>query len=265
MIADSGLVDGLRPSPNFGERRGHSRPEMLIMHYTGMADGESALRWMCMERSQVSSHYLIQEDGGVVQLVCEADRAWHAGAGDWRGRDDINSRSIGIEIVNPGHEHGYRAYPPAQVASVLALGLDIVGRHAIPPENVLGHSDVAPGRKQDPGELFPWADLAAAGLGHFVRPERLSGGRFFGRGDSGEPVAAFQSMLAAYGYGIDPTGDFDERTRAVTIAFQQHFRPCKVDGIADMSTITTLYRLLGALASSPLAAQGGSRGAIRTA
>jgi N-acetylmuramoyl-L-alanine amidase len=228
---------------------------MLLLHYTGMADGDVALRWMCMERSQVSSHYLVHEDGRIVQLVREVDRAWHAGAGSWRGGDDINSRSIGIEIVNPGHEHGYRPFPPEQIAALLALCQEIVDRWQIAPEDVLGHSDVAPGRKLDPGELFPWAALAAGGVGHFTRPEAITGGRFFGLGDSGEPVTAYQSLLAAYGYGIEPTGRFDERTRAVTIAFQQHFRPAKVDGVADMSTITTLHRLLSTLSSSPFAAR----------
>ena len=254
-MADSPLVAEFRPSPNFGERRGQGRPDILLMHYTGMGDGDVALRWMCLERSQVSSHYLIHEDGRIIQLVREADRAWHAGAGDWRGRDDINSRSIGIEIVNPGHDHGYRPFPAVQVAAVVALSREIVGRWQMAPENVLGHSDVAPGRKQDPGELFPWAELFVEGVGHFVRPEAITGGRFFGLGDAGEPVTAFQSLLAAYGYGIEPTGRFDERTRAVTIAFQQHFRPAKVDGVADMSTITTLHRLLSTLSSSPFAAR----------
>lgn len=254
-MADSPLVAEFRPSPNFGERRNGLQPEILLLHYTGMADGDAALRWMCLERSEVSSHYLIHEDGRIVQMVREVDRAWHAGAGEWRGRDDINSRSIGIEIVNPGHEHGYRPFPPAQVAALLALCREIVERWRIAPEDVLGHSDVAPGRKQDPGELFPWAELSAGGIGHFARPEPITGGRFFGLGDAGEPVTAFQSLLAAYGYGIEPSGRFDERTRAVTLAFQQHFRPAKVDGVADMSTITTLHRLLSTLSSSPLAAR----------
>ena len=227
---------------------------MLLLHYTGMQDGEMAVKWLCMPRSEVSCHYLIHEDGRILQMVREADRAWHAGAGSWRGGEDINSRSIGIEIVNPGHEHGYRPFPAVQVEALTALCGEIVRRWNIPPENVLGHSDVAPGRKQDPGELFSWATLHAAGIGHYVRPEPMAGGRFFGLGDAGEPVMAYQSMLAAYGYGIEASGHFDERTRAVTFAFQQHFRQAKVDGVADMSTITTLHRLLSTLASSPFAA-----------
>ena len=253
MMPDSTLVTEIRPSPNINARRDVAGPDMLLLHYTGMADGEIALRWLCMEKSQVSCHFLVHEDGRIVQMVRETDRAWHAGAGSWKGREDINSRSIGIEIVNPGHEHGYRAFPAVQIEVVTALAKEIVDRWAIVPERVLGHADVAPARKQDPGELFPWAQLHAAGVGHYVPPASMSGGRYFGLGDQGEPVTAYQSLLAAYGYAVEPTGSFDQATQDATIALQRHFRQAKVDGVADMSTISTLHRLLTSLNASPFA------------
>ena len=253
MMPDSTLVTEIRPSPNINARRDVAGPDMLLLHYTGMADGEIALRWLCMEKSQVSCHFLVHEDGRIVQMVRETDRAWHAGAGSWKGREDINSRSIGIEIVNPGHEHGYRAFPAVQIDAVTALAKEIVDRWAIVPERVLGHADVAPARKQDPGELFPWAQLHAAGVGHYVPPAPMGGGRYFGLGDQGEPVTAYQSLLAAYGYGVEATGVFDAETQLVTVAFQRHFRQAKVDGVADMSTISTLHRLLTSLDASPFA------------
>ncbi|KQT50911.1 N-acetylmuramoyl-L-alanine amidase [Aureimonas sp. Leaf454] len=253
LEADSALVTDLLPSPNCNDRRVATGPDMILLHYTGMEDGEMAARWLALERSQVSCHYLVHEDGRIVQLVREAMRAWHAGAGTWRGRDDVNSRSIGIEIVNPGHDHGYRPFPDAQIEAVIALCRDIRSRWTICAEAVLAHSDIAPARKQDPGELFPWARLHRAGLGHFVEPSPIRGGRFFGLGDEGEPVAAYQGLLAAYGYEVEATGRFDESTRFATIAFQRHFRPAKVDGIADHSTIETLHRLLVSLPTSPFA------------
>lgn len=251
MRRQSALVSEVHPSPNAGERRGVTAPDLLILHYTGMEDGEAAVRWLCSERSEVSCHYLVHEDGRIVQMVEEAMRAWHAGAGSWRGRDDVNSRSLGIEIVNPGHDHGYRPFPPVQIAAVVELCKECVGRWNIPPENVLAHSDVAPARKRDPGELFPWDQLFAAGVGHLVPPEPPSGGRSFRRGDVGEPVRAFQTLLATYGYGVEATGTFDVATHFATLAFQRHFRPAKVDGIADVATITTLHRLLGSLPARP--------------
>ncbi|HUG60678.1 MAG TPA: N-acetylmuramoyl-L-alanine amidase [Methylomirabilota bacterium] len=236
-------------SPNHGPRPDGATVDLLILHYTGMPSGEGALRWLCDPASQVSCHYVAFEDGGIVQIVDEDRRAWHAGVSSWRGDTDINSRSIGIEMVNPGHEHGYRAFPDAQIAAVTALCADIVGRHGIQPRNVLAHSDIAPLRKEDPGELFPWAELAAVGVGHFAEPAPIRGGRFLQAGEEGEPVAALQSMLALYGYDTPLTGRFCDVTAAVVRAFQRHFRPARVDGIADVSTIETLHRLLKALPS----------------
>lgn len=236
-----------RPSPNFGERRGIGAPDMIVLHYTGMATGQGAEDWLADPRSQVSSHYLVHEDGRVVQMVREADRAWHAGVSSWRGAEDINSRSVGIEIVNPGHTLGYLDFPQQQITAVIELCHDIAVRHAVAPERILAHSDVAPGRKIDPGEKFPWAALHAGGIGHLVAPAAIRGGRFMAEGERGQPVEALQAMLAMYGYGIEISGIFDSRTKAVVEAFQRHFRPALVDGIADRSTVETLHRLLGAL------------------
>ena len=183
-------------------------------------------------------------------MVRESDRAWHAGKGSWRGWTDVNSSSVGIEVVNPGHVFGYRDFLPDQIEAVVGLCRGIAGRHGIWPHNVLAHSDVAPGRKVDPGERFPWKRLAAAGVGHFVDASPIRGGRFLSLGDRGEAVEALQSTLARYGYGIEISGVFDARTRIVVEAFQRHFRTEQIDGIADPSTIETLHRLLAALPNS---------------
>jgi N-acetylmuramoyl-L-alanine amidase len=237
----------IRVSPNFGPRRDGQRPDMIILHYTGMEPGPSAEEWLCDPVSEVSSHYLVNEDGSVLQMVRESDRAWHAGHGSWRGRSDVNSFSIGIEVANPGHAYGYPEFTGAQIDTVIALCRDIAARHSIAPERVLAHSDTAPGRKVDPGEKFPWVELHAAGVGHYVEPSPIGGGRFLTAGERGEPVEALQSMLALYGYGVDISGTFDPTTEAVVAAFQRHFRPKRVDGVADRSTIDTLHRLLAAL------------------
>jgi N-acetylmuramoyl-L-alanine amidase len=244
----------VRPSPNFGERNGGVRPDAIILHYTGMAAGGLAEDWLCNVESQVSSHYLIHEDGRIVQMVPEAARAWHAGQSSWKGEADMNSRSIGIEIANPGHMNADPANPPApfddrQIEAVIALCHSIMARWGIARERVLAHSDVAPGRKIDPGELFPWARLAGEGIGHFTEPAPLRGGRFFARGDTGQPVEALQSLLALYGYGIGINGCYGDRTETVVAAFQRHFRPARIDGVADASTIETLHRLLTTLPS----------------
>jgi N-acetylmuramoyl-L-alanine amidase len=219
---------------------------MLILHYTGMPDEGEALQWLCNPISQVSAHYFVFEDGRVVQLVPEARRAWHAGVSAWDGETDVNSASIGIEIANPGHAGGMPPFRAAQIESVIELGKDIATRWGMQRERVLAHSDVAPGRKTDPGERFPWDRLHAAGLGHWVRPAPIRDGRFFSRGDQGMPIEALQAMLAMYGYSLRITGVFDDETERVVAAFQRHFRPERVDGVADASTITTLRDLLAA-------------------
>ncbi|HLL27120.1 MAG TPA: N-acetylmuramoyl-L-alanine amidase [Xanthobacteraceae bacterium] len=232
------------PSPNFGDRKGGALPDLLILHYTGTKTADEALRHLCNPAAEVSSHYLVFEDGGIAQLVPEARRAWHAGVSSWEGTTDINSRSIGIEIANPGHDFGYPDFPPKQIKAVIALCLDIVLRHRIRADRVLAHSDVAPARKQDPGEKFPWRQLHKAGVGHWVMPSRGGKGAALRANDGGAEVFALQEELAAYGYGISPTGEFDQATAEVVTAFQRHFRPARVDGIADASTRITLQKLL---------------------
>jgi N-acetylmuramoyl-L-alanine amidase len=220
---------------------------MLVLHYTGMPDAGEALQRLCNPIAQVSAHYFVFEDGRILQLVPEGRRAWHAGAGSWAGETDINSCSIGIEIANAGHDGGLPPYPAAQIDAVVALSRDIVERWRIPPERVLAHSDIAPARKEDPGERFPWDNLHRCGIGHWVAPAPLGDGRFFAQGESGPPIEALQAMLALYGYDIAVDGVFGPQTVAVVAAFQRHFRPSRVDGVADSSTITTLRDLIAAL------------------
>jgi N-acetylmuramoyl-L-alanine amidase len=244
------------PSPNHGPRvwgegtenpDAERRPDMILLHYTGMPSDAGALAWLRNPVSQVSSHYFVQQDGTIIQMVPETRRAWHAGKSVWAGDTDINSCSIGIEIANAGHPGGLPDYPEKQIEAVIELCRDCGERWGISPERVLGHSDVAPVRKVDPGENFPWATLHARGIGHYVEPSPIAGGRFFHQGESGQPIEALQSMLSLYGYGVEITGDFCERTKGVVEAFQRHFRPARVDGIADYSTIDTLHRLLTSL------------------
>ncbi len=235
-----------RPSPNHGERP--ARPvDILLLHYTGMPDDEQALAWLCNPASNVSAHYFVHADGRVLQLVPEDRRAWHAGVSTWSGEDDVNSRSIGIEIANAGHPGGLPDYPSVQIDAVISLCREIVGRHPIPPHRVLAHSDVAPGRKLDPGERFSWARLAAGGIGHFVEPAPISAGPALRQGDAGKRVEGLQALLALYGYGLEVSGTFDQRTEDVVAAFQRHFRSKQVDGVADRSTLETLQALLAAL------------------
>jgi N-acetylmuramoyl-L-alanine amidase len=224
-----------RPSPNFNERVGVDGPDILIMHYTGMQSCEAAVQRLTDPVARVSSHYTVDEDGTVYVHVDEAKRAWHAGVSHWRGETDINSRSIGIEIVNPGHEFGYRAFPEAQIEAVIELSKGILSRHRIPARNVIAHSDIAPGRKEDPGELFPWKRLAGEGIGTWVDGLPVSGDSL-AFGARGEAVAVLQRDLARYGYGVQASGIFDEQMKAVVVAFQRHFRAAKLDGIADAET-----------------------------
>jgi N-acetylmuramoyl-L-alanine amidase len=237
------------PSPNYNPRRDVERPCLIILHYTGMVDAQAARDWLCNPQSGVSCHYLIDEGGAITQMVDEELRAWHAGVSSWKGAIDINSRSVGIEIHNPGHELGYRDFPPVQIEAVIALCRDIIARHKIEPQGVLAHSDVAPARKIDPGEKFPWRLLHEAGVGHWVEPEPAGeGGRGLKPGDAGAEVDALRAQLSLYGYGIAPSGHFDRSMQTVVSAFQRHFRPERVDGIADQSTMRTLERLLAKIA-----------------
>jgi N-acetylmuramoyl-L-alanine amidase len=243
---DSPLVDCIAVSPNHEERRLGGRIEILLLHYTGMPSTAGALARLRSVEASVSAHYLITEHGAVVQLVPEARRAFHAGTSSWEGTTDINSRSIGIEIANPGHDAGCPDFPEAQIEATIALCRDIMLRRAIRADRVLGHSDVAPARKNDPGEKFPWKRLAAAGIGLWVEPCPIMPGPRLGAGDKGPEVAALQRDLVRYGYGASATGVFDAATGAVVTAFQRHFRPALVDGIADRSTTETLRAALAA-------------------
>jgi N-acetylmuramoyl-L-alanine amidase len=234
-------------SPNHGERG--AGIDMLVLHYTAMADARDALARLTDPRAQVSSHYLVHCSGKVFELVPETRRAWHAGQSSWGGRRNLNSCSIGIEIDHPGHEGGNPGFCNAQIESLIGLCRDIVRRWPIPSHRILAHSDIAPQRKQDPGERFPWARLFRAGIGHWVEPARPN--------DAGDVLVHdetyaldLQSRLGQYGYEIERTGRLDEQTSIVIAAFQRHFRPERVDGKVDLSTDQTLARLLETLGPS---------------
>lgn len=223
----SGLTIIEAPSPNFDERR--LPVSMIVLHYTGMQDAESAIARLRDPEAKVSSHYVVAEDGTILRLVDEDKRAWHAGRSHWRGTEDINSASVGIEIVNPGHEFGYRPFPDAQIASVIPLVAEIKARHSVTRGNIVGHSDIAPARKQDPGELFPWHSLARLRLA-LPRPTK-------NLVDPGWTDAGFLMALERFGY------DVTEPEAAVT-AFQRRFRPELIDGEIDMECRCLLLALL---------------------
>ncbi|MES2988029.1 MAG: N-acetylmuramoyl-L-alanine amidase [Pseudomonadota bacterium] len=215
------------PSPNFNERK--LPVSMIVLHYTGMTSGEAALERLRDPLAEVSAHYLVEEDGRIFRLVDEDKRAWHAGRAHWRGIKDVNSASVGIEIVNPGHEHGYRNFTDAQMSSIIPLVAGIKERHAITRGNVVGHSDVAPARKEDPGELFNWHALARLRLA-LPRPTKHLV-------DPGWPDAGFMLALERFGY------DVEDRVAAVT-AFQRRFRPEMIDGEIDGECRCLLLALL---------------------
>lgn len=225
-------------SPNFDSRDG-TPVDILLMHYTGMQTAQAAIGRLADERAGVSAHYVVTEDGAIIQMVDEDNRAWHAGKSSWAGATDINARAIGIEIVNPGHEFGYVPFPDRQIDAVIALSEDILSRHVIRSERVLGHSDVAPLRKTDPGELFPWDKLAKAGIGRTIPkvPE-----------PSGEIVdeAKFLAALSDYGYGY--LDDDPEAVTAVITAFHRHFCPHLIgtesEASATPQSAAVLRRLL---------------------
>jgi N-acetylmuramoyl-L-alanine amidase len=245
--ADSKFVHDVQSAINVEPRRGVKKPSLLILHYTGMPSAAKAIDWLAREESKVSCHYVIDDSGRITQMVPERLRAWHAGQSFWRGETDINSHSIGIEIQNPGHAHGYPAFPKFQMQAVIALSRDIVKRHAMKPDALLAHSDVAPQRKIDPGEKFKWSELADNGLGRWVQPSPLrAGDEGLSVGCKNDTVLEAQKQLAAYGYDVSPTGELDTRTSHVIRAFQLHFRPRRVDGRLDRSTLSTLTRLLTA-------------------
>jgi N-acetylmuramoyl-L-alanine amidase len=256
FLPDSSIASDVIPSPNFGDRAKGRSPDMILLHYTGMPDVEGALARLCTAGTEVSAHYVVLEDGRVIQCVQEAKRAWHAGVASWAGEEDINSCSIGIEIVNRGHDWGYPDFPLRQTAAVIALCRGILLRRNLPPDRVLAHSDVAPARKKDPGEKFPWDSLANSGVGHWVYPAPITAGEVLRLGSISDDVRPMQEALAKYGYSIEVNGIFDGATQQVVMAFQRHFRPARVDGIADPSTLATLQALLVSRPADASAATG---------
>src|ERR1700689_4249106 len=205
--ATSSVVAEVVPSPNHGERKDGRRPDMILLHYTGMQHPNAALALLTRSGSEVSAHYFVFEDGRIVQMVEESRRAWHAGVSSWAAETDINSCSIGIEIANPGHDYDYPEFPKRQIAAVTALCRGIQTRNTIPPVRVLAHSGVAPSRKQDPGEKFPWRTLCDSGVGHWVKPAPISeGGVVLALGDRNNAVATMQDELGKYGYGVTASG-----------------------------------------------------------
>jgi N-acetylmuramoyl-L-alanine amidase len=242
---DSCVVAEVRASPNHNERSNGMMPDMIILHYTGARDTEGAIRHLCTPGSEVSAHYVALQDGCIIQLVPESRRAWHAGVSSWAGDTDVNSRSIGIEIANPGHEHGYPDFPRRQIAAVTALCRSILTRHDVPADKVLAHSDVAPARKVDPGEKFPWKLLAQSGIGLWVKPVPITqGGPIYVLGETDPVIDEVQRLLARFGYGVVATGYLDGTTRDAVAAFQRHFRPMRIDGVVDVSTVATLRALI---------------------
>ena len=223
------------PSPNHDARPAGVPIDILLLHYTGMPSAAEALARLRDPAAKVSAHYMIDEDGTTHRLVAEERRAWHAGEACWAGARDINARSIGIELVNPGHEFGYRPFPEPQMVALIDLAKGILARHPIPPARVLGHADVAPLRKEDPGELFDWRRLAAEGIGIWPEEEASV---------EGSPsIGELQRQLVAFGYCLESTGKLDEPTRAVLHAFQRHFRPSAVTGEIDGETAVRLVSL----------------------
>ena len=237
-----------KPSPNFNDRR--HRLDMLVLHYTGMETGAAAEARLCDPVAEVSAHYLVREDGVVVQMVAEGKRAWHAGVAQWQGDTDLNSRSIGIEIVNGGHDlplpdGRLPPFPDIQIAAVTSLCQAILARHDIPQTRIVGHSDIAPDRKADPGEHFPWQSLARHDIGIWpTRAPNLAGGVARGkgleRGEVSEAVARLARMLGEIGYAIEPSEHYDKHTEDVVRAFQRRWRPSQVTGQADLSCLATL-------------------------
>ena len=227
-------------SPNFNERR--LPLSMLVLHYTGMETGEAAIERLADSDAGVSAHYVVEEDGRIIQMVAEDKRAWHAGKGVWRGCEDVNSASIGIEIVNGGHDFGLPDYPEAQIEAVLALSKAILARHPIAACDVIGHSDLAPDRKQDPGEKFPWKRFAEKGVG--LWPDAVAPGfAASAPGDDGAQVSALRQALHEIGYGVAPSGAYDDALKSVVLAFQRRFRPGGLTGLADEETCALIEGL----------------------
>lgn len=235
-----------RPSPNFNERPAGVSPSLVVLHYTGMPTAEDALARLCDADAKVSAHYVIEENGAVWNLVPEDKRAWHAGVSYWQGYEGVNDISIGIEIVNPGHEWGYRPFPEEQIAALTVLLADIHNRYSLKPWAVVGHSDVAPERKEDPGEYFPWQTLAEKGLGTWPRvAPPASGGKIIARsGDVRDYLKLVQKRLQEFGYRIEPTGIFDPQMEKVVMAFRRRFLPRQLEPVWDEAAELILNDLM---------------------
>jgi len=235
------LID--TPSPNHDER---TLPiSLLVLHYTGMENGKVALERMCDPKAKVSAHYMVEEDGRVFRLVDESRRAWHAGLSSWNGEKDINSASVGIEIVNGGHDFGLPHFPDVQIKAVISLCHDIMLRHQINDFNVVAHSDIAPTRKQDPGEKFPWPQLADANIGNWPEVKTTDQRILIDAQDADKKhIRLVQSALSYLGYDIKITCKFDSNTKSVVQAFQRRYRPFKIDGQMDVQTIALLTLLV---------------------
>ena len=232
------------PSPNFENRPPSVSVNLLLFHYTGMKSASEAIARLCNPNSKVSAHYLIDEVGNIFSLVEENKRAWHAGVASWNDDVDINNISVGVEIANPGHEFGYSRYPERQMVAVETLSIDIIKRHSIRAARVLAHSDVSPSRKCDPGELFDWERLAAAGIG--IWPKMLPVSVDFEIGS----IRQCQKQLKMIGYGLKITGVLDELTRDTILAFQRHWLPNRLTGKFDVETVWRMESVLRALEQS---------------
>ncbi|NVJ70081.1 MAG: N-acetylmuramoyl-L-alanine amidase [Alphaproteobacteria bacterium] len=233
-----------RPSPNWNERPHGAAIDTVVIHYTGMRSGEEALERLCDPLAEVSAHYLVEEDGRLFKLVEEEKRAWHAGVSAWRGQENLNHTSIGIELVNPGHEFGYREFPGPQIETLLTLLSGLKTRHTISVEGFVGHSDIAPDRKTDPGELFPWRRLAQAGFGLWSDAEAQSTEMLASIGDYGRNVAMLNKQLGIIGYHLNDAEKFDVATECAVRAFQAHWRPETVSGCYDRGTAARLHDIV---------------------
>lgn len=239
------------PSPNFGDRPEGARPDMLVLHYTGMKTGAAALDRMCDPIAAVSAHYMVEEDGRVFQLVADEKRAWHAGISCWQGESGLNDVSIGIEIVNPGHEFGYQAFPAEQMNAVEALSVELVSRWNIRPQRVIGHSDIAPDRKQDPGELFDWARLARAGVGIYPTKQPSAIAPFADREvQDEERFIAARDLLVAVGYNTAAIACSADDLEVYVTAFQRHWLPSHLNGAVDETTMAMMVVVAACMAQA---------------
>ncbi len=235
------IVDA--PSPNVNERPEGAPIDLIVLHYTGMIDGPSAIKRLRDPDAKVSAHYVVEEDGRIFRLADESLRAWHAGLATWAGASDVNSRSIGVEVVNGGHDFGLPDYSATQIAALIDLLADVLERRGIPPIRVVGHSDVAPARKDDPGEKFPWPQLAAAGVAVAPSVSEKRRDVVYAPGARDAGVSGVQASLSLIGYGVETSGALDAATQGVVRAFQRRFRPERIDGALDLETLALIAEM----------------------